>query len=52
MINIKKKLKNKELTVGTWITIANNSIVEIAADANFDWLVIDLETQFNKHKSS
>jgi 2-keto-3-deoxy-L-rhamnonate aldolase RhmA len=43
MINIKKKLKNKELTVGTWITIANNSIVEIAADANFDWLVIDLE---------
>lgn len=41
--SLKTKLKNKELTVGSWLTIPHQSIVEIMASANFEWLVIDLE---------
>jgi 2-keto-3-deoxy-L-rhamnonate aldolase RhmA len=40
---LKQKLKNKELTVGSWITIGNTSIAEILANAGYDWLVVDLE---------
>lgn len=35
-------VKNK-CTIGSWITIANQSIAEIMADAGFEWLCIDLE---------
>ena len=31
------------LTVGSWITLNHISIVEIMAEAGFDWLCIDLE---------
>jgi len=40
---LKQKLKNRQLTVGSWITIGNTSIAEILASAEYDWLVIDLE---------
>ncbi len=30
-------------TIGSWITIAHSSIVEVMADSGFDWLCIDLE---------
>ncbi|GIV35585.1 MAG: 2,4-dihydroxyhept-2-ene-1,7-dioic acid aldolase [Chitinophagales bacterium] len=40
---LKQKLKNNELTLGTWITIGHPSIVEILATAGFEWMVIDLE---------
>jgi 2-keto-3-deoxy-L-rhamnonate aldolase RhmA len=40
---LKTKLKNNELSVGSWITIGHNSIAEIMAKAGFDWLVVDLE---------
>lgn len=43
MINLKEKLKNNELTIGTWITIGHPSVVEILASANFEWMVIDIE---------
>ena len=36
------KIKN-QLTFGSWITLNHFSIVEIMADAGFDWLCIDLE---------
>jgi len=42
-VNIKKKITANELTVGSWITIGHNSIVEIMATAGFDWLAIDME---------
>ncbi len=32
-----------QLTIGSWITIANPAIVEIMATANFEWLCIDME---------
>jgi 2-dehydro-3-deoxyglucarate aldolase len=40
---LKNKLKNNQLTIGSWITIANPAIVEIMATANFEWLCIDME---------
>ena len=42
MINLKQKLKNNELTIGSWITIPDPIITEIMCQY-FDWLVIDLE---------
>ncbi|MDD4527205.1 MAG: aldolase/citrate lyase family protein [Candidatus Margulisbacteria bacterium] len=41
--SLKKKLQNKELTIGSWITIGHPAIPEILANAGFEWLVIDIE---------
>ena len=30
-------------TIGSWVTLNHPSIVEIMADAGFDWLCIDME---------
>jgi 2-dehydro-3-deoxyglucarate aldolase len=43
MISLKQRMINKELTVGSWITLAHPAIAEIMARAGFDWLVVDLE---------
>ena len=40
---LKRKLKNKELTIGSWLTIPSFQIVEIMSSAGFEWLTIDLE---------
>ena len=40
---LKNKLKNNELTIGSWITIGNSSVIEIMATAGFEWLCIDME---------
>lgn len=40
---LKNKLKNNELSVGSWITIGHPSIPEIMSNAGFDWLTIDME---------
>ncbi len=40
---LKNKIKQSKLTIGSWLTIPNNSLTEIFATNNFDWLVIDLE---------
>ena len=42
-MSLKEKLKNNELTIGSWITVGHQSIVEILAMNGFDWLVIDME---------
>ena len=42
-MNLKTKLKNNELTIGSWITIGHPNVVEIMASAGFEWLVIDME---------
>lgn len=41
--NLKTKLARNEVTVGSWITLANPAIAEIMAKAGFDWLTVDLE---------
>lgn len=43
MKSLKEKLKNNELTIGSWITIGHNSVAEIMANSGFDWLTIDME---------
>jgi 2-dehydro-3-deoxyglucarate aldolase len=40
---VKEKLKNNELTVGSWITLGHPSIAEIMVNAGFEWLVVDME---------
>lgn len=40
---LKAKLKNRENTIGSWITIGHQAIIDILAEAGFDWLTIDLE---------
>lgn len=40
---LKNKLKNKELTIGSWISLGHPAIAEIFANAGFDWLVVDME---------
>lgn len=43
MVMLKEKLKNKETTIGSWITLGHSAIAEIMAQVGFDWLVIDME---------
>jgi len=43
MVDLKNKLKNKQITIGSWITLAHPAIAEIMAKAAFDWLAVDLE---------
>ena len=40
---LKSKLKSKELSIGSWLTIPSTEIIEILSTANFEWLVIDME---------
>ena len=40
---LKNKLNNKQITIGSWITIGNTAVAEILAKAGFDWLVVDIE---------
>lgn len=42
-MNLKEKLKNNELTIGSWVTIGHPSVIEIMSNAGFEWLVIDME---------
>lgn len=41
--SLKIKLKEKVVTVGSWITLGHPSIAEIMAKAGFDWLTVDME---------
>ncbi len=40
---LKAKLYDKRISVGSWITLGHPAIAEIMAKAGFDWLVVDLE---------
>jgi 2-dehydro-3-deoxyglucarate aldolase len=42
-MTLKEKLIRNQTTLGSWITIGHHSIVEIMAQTQFDWLVIDME---------
>jgi len=42
-MNLKEKLKNNELTLGSWIMMPTTMSVEVMALAGFDWLVVDIE---------
>lgn len=40
---LKEKLRQNQLTLGSWITLGHPSIAEILAMAGYDWLVVDME---------
>ena len=40
---LKRKLQQKELTIGSWLTLGHTAIAEIMAKAGFEWLVVDME---------
>ena len=42
-MNLKEKLRNRELTIGSWITIGSTVVAEIMAKTGYDWLTIDME---------
>lgn len=42
MKSLKQKLKNREITIGSWITIPDPIVAEIMSQ-HFDWIVIDME---------
>lgn len=42
-MSLKNKLKNNQLTIGSWIMIGNAMNVEVMALAGFEWLVVDIE---------
>jgi len=41
--SLKAKLRNRQLTIGSWITLGHSAIAEIMAKAGFDWLTVDME---------
>ena len=41
--DLKRKLSNNEVTLGSWLTINHQSVIEIMATAGFEWLCIDIE---------
>ena len=40
---LKSKLKNRELSIGSWLTIPSQAVIEILGSAGFEWLTIDME---------
>ena len=41
--NLKKKIKENKITLGTWLTIGHTSVLEVLTQAKFDWIAIDVE---------
>jgi len=41
--DLKLKLKNRKLSIGSWITIGNSIVAELMTQAGFEWLTIDME---------
>lgn len=42
-IGLKGRLRKKELTIGSWITLASPEVAEIMSTCDFDWLTVDME---------
>jgi len=40
---VKKKLKDNEITFGSWITIGHPIVAEVMTNAGFEWLTVDME---------
>ncbi|MBI2625735.1 2,4-dihydroxyhept-2-ene-1,7-dioic acid aldolase [Candidatus Parcubacteria bacterium] len=40
---LKRKLVNRELTVGSWLSLGHAGVTEMMASGGFEWLVIDSE---------
>jgi len=40
---LRNKLKERRVTIGSWLQIGNPATTEIMAESGFEWLVVDLE---------
>jgi len=40
---LKQRIIDKELTIGSWLSLADTDVAEMMAESGFDWLVIDRE---------
>ena len=40
---LKKKLVQNKLTIGSWLTIPHQAVIEVMGTAGFEWLTIDIE---------
>jgi 2-keto-3-deoxy-L-rhamnonate aldolase RhmA len=40
---LKARLQNGEVLIGSWITLGHSGIAEIMSRAGYDWIVVDLE---------
>lgn len=40
---LKQKLKENKLSIGSWLTIPHQAVIEILGSAGFEWLTIDME---------
>lgn len=51
-MSLKNKLKNNQLTIGSWIMMNDPMSVEVMALAGFEWLVVDIEhTSIDLHSA-
>jgi 2-dehydro-3-deoxyglucarate aldolase len=41
--NIRSKLQSGEVSIGSWMQIANSSVGEIMGHAGYDWVALDME---------
>ena len=41
--NIRSRLKNGGLSVGSWMQLSDSSVAEIMGASNFDWVAVDME---------
>ena len=41
--NIRSKLKDGKISIGSWMQIANSSVAEIMGKAGYDWITLDME---------
>ena len=48
---IRQRVSNRELVIGTWLNLGSSMTAEIAAQAGFDWVVLDLEHGAGDHES-
>lgn len=42
-MELKNRLRHRDLTIGSWITVGHTAVVEIMAKAGYDWLTVDME---------
>ena len=42
-MSLKNKLKNNQLTIGSWIMMNDHMSIEVMALAKFEWLAVDIE---------
>lgn len=43
MRSLKQRMKNREVTIGSWVTLGHGAVAEIMARAEFDWLTVEME---------